>query len=219
MDAKDKRIAELESENKLLRQRLAVLERRLGLDSRNSSKPPSSDGLSKKPTPQSLRTPGQHATGGQKGHQGNTLEQIDTPDAKIIHEVVECRSCHQSIAHIPATTIIKRQVFDIPAPKILVTEHQAEIKICSCGHQTVAAFPKDVTAPVQYGSRVKALAVYLLNQQFIPEDRLQQTFQDVFGLRIATATLVKMNEAFSHTVAPLQQEVLGNSPGTFFEFS
>ncbi|TDG93342.1 DUF6444 domain-containing protein [Cardinium endosymbiont of Culicoides punctatus] len=107
MDAKDKRIAELESENKLLRQRLAVLERRLGLDSRNSSKPPSSDGLSKKPTPQSLRTPGVRPTGGQQGHQGNTLEQIDTPDAKIIHEVVACRSCHQSIAHIPATTIIK----------------------------------------------------------------------------------------------------------------
>lgn len=208
MEEKDQRIAFLEAENAGLKQRLDELERRLGLHSGNSSKPPSSDGLRKKPAPQSLRVKGKNTSGGQRGHKGHTLEQVQNPNHTLVHKVEACQICHQSLAQRPLTAIIKRQVFDIPPPQIEVTEHQAEVKLCSCGHQTTAAFPKNVTAPVQYGSRIKALAVYLSNQQLIPEDRLQQTFQDLFGLAITTATLTKINSDFSNQVAPLQASVL-----------
>lgn len=208
MEEKDQRIAALEAENASLKKRLDELERRLGLNSGNSSKPPSSDGLRKKPVPQSLRPKGKNPSGGQKGHKGCTLEQVQVLDFQLLHRVEVCQVCHQSLAQEPLTAIIRRQVFDIPTPRIEVTEHQAEVKVCSCGHQTTAIFPKDVTAPVQYGQRVKALSVYLSNQQLIPEDRLQQTFQDLFGLAISTATLTKINGDFSSRVEPLQDKVL-----------
>lgn len=208
MDAKDHRIAELEAEVHMLRERLAELERRLGLDSSNSSKPPSSDGLRKKPTPKTLRSKGKNPSGGQKGHKGHTLEQVEQADHLVIHTVDTCTSCQLPLTEAPVLKVITRQVFDIPAPQIIVTEHRAEVKRCSCGKCTTAAFPPAVRAPVQYGARVQALAVYLSHQQLIPEDRLQQVFEDLFDLPIATATLAKFNEDFAAQVAPLQEQVL-----------
>ena len=94
-----------------------------------------------------------------------------------------------------------RQVKDIPQPRIEVTEHQVETKICSCGCVNTGLFPERVTAPVQYGERISALAVYLSVQQLIPEDRLQTLFADVFDLNIATATLVGIQERFSEKIS------------------
>lgn len=193
-------------EIKFLKERVAELERRLGLNSSNSSKPPSSDGLGKKP--QSLRVKGQNPSGGQKGHKGHTLTQIPNPDQIIRHRVERCTVCQESLEEIPIASLIKRQVFDIPEPQIEITEHQAEVKRCLCGHLSRALFPRDVLAPVQYGSRVKALGVYLSAQQLIPEDRLQAIFMDLFSLPISTATLASINQEVSEKIAPLQESVL-----------
>ncbi|MEI6358504.1 MAG: IS66 family transposase [Verrucomicrobiota bacterium] len=215
MDKKDKEIEALKEEIVVLKavivaleKRVAQFERMLGMNSSNSSKPPSSDGLRKKPSPKSLRVKGQKPSGGQKGHKGHTLEQVDEVSQRIIHTVETCKVCQKSLVEIPPSTSIKRQVFDIPEPNLEVTEHCAEVKICSCGAQTTAAFPENITAPVQYGPRVKALAVYFSNQQLIPEDRLQQTFEDLFSLPISTATLAKINNDFANQVAPIQAQVL-----------
>ena len=208
MDKKDQRIAELERLLEKALMRIEELERMLGLTSKTSSKPPSSDGLRRKPSLKSLREKGQHPSGGQKGHKGHTLLKVDEPDHCVTHEASVCQACEASLMDRPIQGTIKRQVFDIPVPKIVVTEHCAEIKICACGHQTTAVFPKDVTGPVQYGPRVKALAVYLSNQQLIPEDRLQQTFEDLFALPISTATLANINRSFADQVAPIQESAL-----------
>ena len=189
MDKKDRRIAELETLLRNALERIVELERRLGLNSTNSSKPPSSDWFRKKPSPKSLRIKGQNPTGGQKGHKGHTLDRIETPDKIVIHGVDSCRSCQKSLADIPVSKRTSRQVKDIPQPLIELTEHQVETKICSCGCVNTGLFPERVTAPVQYGERISALAVYLSVQQLIPEDRLQTLFADVFDLNIATATL------------------------------
>jgi len=208
MDEKDKRIKELE---KLLFKALArieELERRLGLNSSISHKPPSSDGLGKKPTPQSLRSKSEKPSGGQKGHKGVTLMQIAEPHHVTKHQVMTCGACQKSLETTPVASYLKRQVFDIPEPKIEVTEDQAEVKVCSCGHKTTASFPDDVRAPVQYGPRVKALAVYLGYQQMIPEDRLENVFLDVFHLPIATSTLTSFHKAFGVKAQPIQEVVL-----------
>lgn len=206
MDEKDILIQLVMEENKFLKERVAELERRLGLNSSNSSKPPSSDGLGKKP--KSLRIKGSNPSGGQKGHKGHTLTQIPDPDQVIQHRIENCAVCQASLQETPATNIIKRQVFDIPEPRIEVTEHQAEVKRCLCGHMNRAVFPDNVEAPVQYGPRVKALSVYLSAQQFIPEDRLQTVFADLFGLPISTATLASINREIGEKIAPLQEKVL-----------
>lgn len=206
MDEKDVLIQALMAENKFLKERLAELERRLGLNSSNSSKPPSSDGLRKPPS--SLRPKGSNPSGGQKGHRGHTLFQTLNPDQIIRHRVEKCAVCQTSLEEIQPTSIIKRQVFDIPEPRIEITEHQAEVKRCTCGHMNRGIFPQAIQAPVQYGSRVKALSVYLSTQQLIPEDRLQSVFLDLFSLPISTATLASINQEIGQQIAPIQEKVL-----------
>lgn len=134
--------------------RIAELEKRLDKNSRNSSKPPSSDGLSKPPRTTSIRENGKHKSGGQLGHKGERLKQIETPDIIKKHVLTTCPDCHHSLRLSSLLGIVKRQVFDIPAPKIEITEHQAEVKYCKCCNKSVtAAFPAGVCAPVQYGKR------------------------------------------------------------------
>ena len=206
MDEKDILIQALMKEIKFLKERVDELERRLGLNSSNSSKPPSSDGLRKPPS--SLRPKGNKPSGGQKGHKGHTLTQVPDPDQVIYHTIENCVVCHASLKETQSTGIIKRQVFDIPEPRIEITEHQVEMKLCACGHMNRASFPETIKAPVQYGPRVKALTVYLSVQQLIPEDRLQAVFADLFCLPISTATLASINQEMGEKIAPLQDNVL-----------
>lgn len=208
MDEKDKRIKELEELLAKALARIEELERRLGLNSLISHKPPSSDGLRKKPTSKSLRLKSEKPSGGQSGHKGETLLRVEKPDYVVTHNVDTCPVCENNLAQAPIVSCSKRQVFDIPEPKIEITEHQAVTKICSCGHLAKATFPDKVQAPVQYGERIKTLAVYLGYQQMIPEDRLKNVFQDIFGLSIATATITSMQENFAAKISPQQAHVL-----------
>lgn len=188
--------------------RIQELERRLATNSANSSKPPSSDSPYKKPKPQSLRPKAQNKSGGQFGHKGHTLQQVENPNNTIIHPVHNCSNCGLSLHMNAPDKMIKRQVFEVPPINYEVTEHQVEVKTCACGHTNTASFPDQVTAPVQYGSRVKALCVYFLNQQLIPEDRVQQIFTDVLNLNISTASLIKFNNETAEKINPIQEQVL-----------
>ena len=156
----------------LLKARIAELERRLGLNSTNSSKPPAAEGLAKPPRTQSTRSKSNKQSGGQTGHKGHTLEQVSAPDKVIIHDVSACLSCGLSLIDQSVARQSKRQVFDIPEPKIDVTEHQVLTKICACGHVNTGTFPIEATAPACYGRRSQGFSTYLSNQHFIPEDRL-----------------------------------------------
>ena len=176
-------IASLRAEISSLRAEVAELRRRLGLDSSNSSKPPSSDGLKKKPrVARSLRSRSGKPSGGQKGHEGGTLRQVADPDAVVRHEACACGHCGSSLDPKAAIGIEKRQVFDLPERPLVVTEHQAAIYRCErCRGVTKAAFPEGVVSPAQYGERIKAAAIYLNVQQLIPEDRTAQALSDLFG--------------------------------------
>jgi transposase len=126
----------------------------MGLNSENSSKPPSSDGL-KKTThrTKSLRGQSKRKTGGQKGHPGQTLEQVTEADEIVNHLAPSiCCECGCDVGKQKAISIIKRQVFDIPEPKIKVTEHRVEVKQCpECQRKVQGSFPQLVKAPVQHG--------------------------------------------------------------------
>ena len=176
--------------------RIAELERQLGLNSSNSGKPPSSDGLTKKPARiGSLRERSGKRPGGQRGHPGKTLGRTENPDATIDHFPGACAGCGGSLAGAAATGHTARQVFDLPEPRpLIVTEHRAFACVCArCGTETRAVFPADVTAPVQYGARLAAVVVYLLHCQLLPEKRLAALMADLFGVHLVTATIAGMS--------------------------
>jgi transposase len=177
-------------------ERIKELERRLGLNSENSSKPPSSDGYGKKPRQTNLREKTDKKAGGQEGHAGNNLPQVENPSRIIDHCPPACAGCGGTLGVEQSTGHKKRQVFDIPKPQpIEVTEHRVHCCQCAhCGAKTDAAFPGDVTAPTQYGANIAAAVVYLHQWHLVPEDRLAELMRDVFGVNLTSATIAAMSQ-------------------------
>jgi len=203
-----------------LQARVNELEKQIAQNSRNSHKPPSSDGLKKKV--RSLRQKSTNKTGGQKGHTGHTLKRVATPDKVIRCTIDNCKTCGKSLADIAVIDMEKRQVFDIPPVSIEVTEYQAEIKTCPQCHTThKASFPKTVTQPVQYGTRMKAQAIYLMNQHLLPYQRTAEILFDFYGHQISTGTLFNMNydcyNALKQPVESIKEHVIASDVVHFDE--
>src|SRR5271168_313444 len=178
-----------------LKARIAELERRLGLNSSNSSKPPSSDGLKKPARVSSLRESSGKKSGAQPGHEGQTLRQVAKADKVVDHHPPVCSGCGEALTPDPSADYAARQVFDLPEPQpLIVTELRAFSCRCeACGARTRAAFPAEVRAPAQYGARIAAFVVYLLHYQLLPEDRLVELMADLFGVKIAAGTIAAMS--------------------------
>lgn len=218
-----KHLSELQAQNSTLQQRVKELEGQLAQNSRNSSKPPSSDGL-KKPSPKSLRTRSNRKPGGQKGHQGHTLEMVDDPDHTVVHPVNECKNCQRSLEDVQASGKEKRQEFEIPEPRLEVTEHQAEMKECpDCGHLNKAAFPEGINGPVQYGPRAKATAVYLREYQLLPSLRTCEAMDNLFGCSMSEGTLANTcktaNEILEEPVEQIAEKITTAPVANFDETS
>jgi len=153
----------------LLTVRVQSLEDQLAKNSSNSGKPPSSDGFKKGPQPRSLRQRSGKKSGAQPGHEGHRLEMVAQADQVEVYQVKQCAHCQLSLADQPVEGVAQRQVFELPPLRLVVTEHQAEVKRCpGCGESTQAEFPLGVTQLTQYGPGFKALLAYLNQKQFIP---------------------------------------------------
>jgi len=190
-----------------LTERVKKLEDQVSKQSQNSSKPPSSDGLAKPKTRSLRRSEGRQA-GGQPGHEGHTLKMVDNPEQLEIHLVAACPHCTADLAGVTAHEYVRRQVFDVPPVQLEVTEHRAEIKHCpGCGCSVQAAFPADVSQPVQYGPRLKAQASYLNSYHFIPIARTCQVFEDFYGHAPAWAFVADANQAVETGSAPALAEI------------
>ena len=181
--------------------RLRQLEAQLGQNSQNSSKPPSSDqaggnkdqgdGKTLKPM-RSLRPKTDRKPGGQKGHKGNTLQQVEVTDEKQIrdHRAPQCPHCHSDLSAAESAGYTRRQVFDIPEPVLEVVEHRAHALVCPCCAASVKAeFPEGVDQPVQYGSHIVGLGVYLHAQHLVPFSRTAQILREISGSAFSQGTL------------------------------
>ena len=183
-------ILQLVKLNNEMESRIQVLEDQIAKNSRNSGKPPSSDGY-KKLAPKSLRKRHGRKSGGQPGHPGKTLKAVVYPDQIEVHHVVECKKYQRSLEDVKVVEHEQRQIFDIPIIKIEVSEHQREIKICLyCGEKNKADFPETVTQPVQYGPEIKGLAVYLNQYQLIPLERTAEILEALYGHPVSEASLI-----------------------------
>jgi transposase len=183
------RIAELEA-------LVAELRARLDQNSRNSSKPPSSDGYAKQPVEKnknkkrSLRRRSGRKPGGQRGHEGHHLQRRENPDRTELHEVKRCECCGRDLSVAPIEQSQCRQVFDLPEmPALECVEHWTQKRRCECGHLACSSFPAGVTAPVCYGPRIRALGIYLVSYQHLPYERAAEILSDWAGTPISVATL------------------------------
>ena len=186
---------------------IQLLANQLGLNSQNSSKPPSSDINKLKTT----RKPSQKKTGGQKGHQGRTLIQVEEPD--------EIKFLPVDTTQLPAGRykeigVEKRQVVDIDICRI-VTEYQAQVLEDENGKRHVAQFPPNVSKAIQYGNKLKAHVVYLSQYQLLPYQRIEEYLAEQLNVPISQGSIANFNQNAFELLTPyqsiVQQKLLGSA--------
>ena len=186
--------------------RIKELEDRLAKDSRTSSKPPSSDGLAR--LPRRSRRPSGKPAGGQAGHAGHTLSMVEQPDEVVRHRPQVCRQCHTDLSGVAGHVAERRQVLDLPEIRLLAQEHQIEAICCpNCHTISSGSFPAAVSAPVQYGPNMQALAVYLHQGQLLPTARTCEALAAICGCQIAEATLIQWSEQAAERLAPTVERI------------
>jgi len=187
-------------------EQVKTLQERLAKDSHNSHLPPSSDRFSRQP--KSLRKKSGKKPGGQAGHPGKTLLFAPCPDEVIVHSVDRCEQCQADLRQVPPLMLERRQVVDVPPARLVVQEHHSEQKQCpQCQQITVAAFPPEVRAPVQYGPRIAAMAVYLVQQQLLPLARACEVMEDVLAVSMSEGTLCDLIGRCASHLAEVEQHI------------
>lgn len=199
-------IEQLQTQLLSLGEQVKSLQERLAKDSHNSHLPPSSDRFGRKA--KSLRKTSEKKSGGQPGHPGATLQWTSTPDEVTLCEVVQCEGCQQDLRTVQVCGRERRQVVDVPPTRVFVREYQAEQKRCpQCQHLTVASFPQEASAPLHYGTRIGAIAVYLTQQQLLPLARACEVMSDLLGLQMSEGTVGELIQRCSRQLAPVEDKI------------
>src|SRR6266705_306430 len=189
-----------------LSEQVKSLRDQLAKDSHSSHLPPSSDRFGRKP--KSLRNPSEKKSGGQAGHPGASLLFSCTPDEITQLQVERCEACQQDLQAVAACGRERRQVLDLPLPRLLVREYQAEQKQCpACQQITIAAFPAGVQAPIQYGPHVGATAVYLVEQQLVPLARACEVMGDLLAVQMSEGTVWELIKRCAGQLATVEQQI------------
>ncbi len=206
VDAQGQTILLQQEQISTLTKQVQELQARLAKDSHNSHLPPSSDRFARQP--KSLRKKSGKKPGGQEGHPGATLSFSQTPDEVIVHAVERCEHCQQDLRHLAPVAVERRQVVDLPPPRVLVREHQAQSKCCPhCKLRTTAPFPADVRAPVQYGASIGARAVYLSQQQLLPFARVCEVMEDLVGVALSEGSLQEVIARGLQNLGEVEQQI------------
>ena len=203
-------VVSLRGELAQAQERIAELEDRLRKTSRNSSVPPSADGLAKPPRSRSLRKKTGRKPGGQDGHPGTTLAQVARAAREVRHEPACCGRCGAGLAGRPVTGIERRQVFGLPPVTVQVTEHQLIERECGCGQRTRGAAPEGAEAPVQYGPRIAAVIIYLYIGQFLSRKRTAQALAELFGVPLSPGTVAGITARAAGKLDGFLERVRGN---------
>ncbi len=191
-----------------LSEQVEKLQEKTNKNSSNSSLPPSSDRFARQKKTRSLRKKSGKKPGGQKGHEGKTLSLVANPDLVVLHEVEVCDYCHSDLQSMPSIRDERRQVINLPVKRTVVTEHESQSKCCPrCQTITVAPFPADVKAPVQYGADVGAAAVYLSSQQLQPIGRTAEIFSHLFDCPISGGSIQAMIDRCALALCGIEEQI------------
>jgi transposase len=220
----EEEIAALKAENAILRAQVSdlpllraqvealaaqvrELQARAAKDSHTSGKPPSSDGLQRRT--KSLRKKSGKKPGGQLGHRGETLHLVTVPDEIVEHRPAICAHCQAGLADDVSVVLReRRQVQELPAVRLWVREYQAlHVRCPQCQAVSVGSFPAEAPSRAQYGPQLRALAVYLVEEQLVPLGRVQRLLADLVGVRLGRGTLVRWIQQASATLAPMEAEL------------
>lgn len=197
-------ISALKQENAALKQQNTALEARLQQNSSNSHKPPSSDGYKKQPALPKAKS---KSSGGQKGHQGHSLQMVEAADVVVVHHASGCSCCGKIFSSSQVHYIQeKRQVFDLPEVKLQVTEHQLGVIYC-CGKAHTGSYPLDVKAPAAYGVRLHAMASLLNSEYRLPMEKVSQLLKDLFGCSYNESTLCSANAKVYECLQPVEEQI------------
>lgn len=198
--------------------RMKELESQRDQNSRNSSRPPSTDW--KKSKPAFPRAQG-GKIGGKKGHDGGTLKMVAKPDKVEPYSLEVCSQCGKVHFQEPLVVQARRQVFDIPLPRIEVTEHRVLTWVCcGCHYENRGEFPPDVTGATQYGPRLQTMSVLFNNAYCIPRNKIQQIFKDLYGVSVNEGTLQKQQQSAFEALAEDETHIkscLGQSQVVHFD--
>jgi len=215
------RIAYLEAELATLRAyvgellaEIAALKRQLAQDSRNSSKPPASDGLARRP--RATRRPSGRKSGGQLGHAGHTLAVVARPARVQAHVPGVCGQCQPPLDGVLGVVVERRQVQDLPPLRLAVAPGGdrtsgtgGPVSRVPSGHawdlpgRRAGADP----VPTQYGPRIRAVAVYLHHAQVIPQERTHEALADLFGCTVSDGTVARWVGQAGQTLAPTVAQI------------
>jgi transposase len=188
-----------------LEAKVVSLEVRLNRSSKNSDKPPSSDGL-KKPSRQGSKS--KRKPGGQKGHNGTTLKFSNNPDKIIQHELEYCQDCGANLGQVEGTVVSRRQEIEIPEKPVQIIEHQCLEKQCpGCGCRNRGPWPEHISGNVQYGRRFKAFCIYLLNYQLLPYERTGELLRTLLGYQPGGGTLQSMLDQAYEALEPIEKAI------------
>ena len=197
------RVAELEIINKKQMELINELSRRLGLDSRNSNLPPSSDMfVKKKRKPQNNRDDSNNKPGGQSGHKGSNLKFTENADEEIDYKPTECSDCKGELSKF--SYVETRQTHDIQIKKI-VTNHNIYNSKCSCGCITKANCM--VPTGVSYGNDFKSFIIYLSNYMLIPLDRLTELSDNIFGVSLSEGSINNWQLSLANNLTNYEETV------------
>jgi transposase len=168
-----------------------------------------SDGLARKT--RSLRKHSGKKPCGQIGHRGETLRLVAMPDVVVEHRLVVCAACQEALREdAPVVARERRQVQDLPSVRLGITEHQAlRVRCHACQRVSGGDFPPEAPSRAQYRPRLRALAVYLVEQQLIPYARVHALLADLFGARMSLGMLVRWVWQAAETLAPVEAQIKG----------
>jgi transposase len=178
----------------------------LDLNSDNSHKPPSSDGYRKKQVRPALPKGKKGVRGGQPGHRGKTLCQVEQADRVCVHLPERCAVCGRGITVDEGHTVVsRRQVFDLPVPKLEVTEHRLGCIEC-CGQKQAGEYPSTVRSSVQYGPGAQALMAKLSVDHKLPLEQICLLFSDLYGYELNSETVERALETGYELAAAVEAE-------------
>lgn len=202
MDERDTIIELLKAEILLLKNKIEQLEHKLNLNSTNSGKPPSSDGLAKENTiPKSkLKNRARNKAARKSRKNQNNLKQVDNPNHVIEYHAENCSKCSSNLTNTASDKHEKRQVFDLPQQSFEITEHQIHRTICPCCQtKNYGEAPKFVKAHTQYGPNFGAFCIYLNARQFIPYNRIAELAYELFGRTVSEQIIINFINEFGET--------------------